>query len=108
MSILDGITEKTTKADLMGRLRDAAKKLATFEDEKAGRLQRIEERVRAKYTGNERDIKQALVSATEQEWIELIDFLENFEDLLPLALVRLHDGAKILVGHKATPATPAP
>lgn len=95
--LLDGISEKTTKAVLLDRLRQAARKLAGFEDEKVGRLQEIEERVRAKYAGRDNNLKQIMVSSSVEEWKEAVDFLDNFDDLLPPALARMNEGAKVLL-----------
>lgn len=96
-NVLEGITEKSTKAQLLDRLRDAAKRLAGQEDARVAKLQEIEERVRAKYTATNTDLRQVLCTATKQEWQEIIDFFENFGDVLPPVLKRFNDGAKAAV-----------
>jgi hypothetical protein len=92
VSVLEGITPKTTKADLMGRLRDAAKKIAGFEDESAKRMQEIEEKVRASLKPV--TLITVMCSSTPEEWKEAVDFLENFEGYLPSSLARIREGAK--------------
>ena len=92
MSVLEGVTPKTTKADLLDRLRKAAKKIAGFEDERAAKMQEIEEKVRASLKPV--SVKTVMVSSTPDEWTEVVDFLENFEGYLPASLVRLREGAK--------------
>ena len=91
-SLLEGVTPKTTKADLLDRLRKAAKKIAGFEDERAAKMQEIEEKVRASLKPV--SVKTVMVSSTPDEWTEVVDFLENFEGYLPASLVRLREGAK--------------
>lgn len=92
MSVLDGITQKTTKADLLGRLREAARKIGVYEDEAAKRMQEIEEKVRSAL----KPVKLVTVmcSSTPEEWKEAVDFLENFEGYLPSSLARIREGAK--------------
>ena len=92
MSVLEGVTPKTTKADLLDRLRKAAKKIAGFEDERAAKMQEIEEKVRASLKPV--SVKTVMVSSTPDEWTEVVYFLENFEGYLPASLVRLREGAK--------------
>lgn len=92
MSVLDGITERTTKADLLGRLREAAKKISGFEDENAAKMQELEERVRASLKPT--SVKTLMVSSTPEEWTEAVDFLDNFDGYLPSSLARVREGAK--------------
>lgn len=92
MSVLEGVTPKTTKADLMKRLRDAAKKIAGYEDENARKMQEIEEKVRASLKPI--TLITVMCSSTPEEWKEAVDFLENFEGYLPSSLARICEGAK--------------
>lgn len=92
MSVLEGVTPKTTKADLMKRLRDAAKKIAGYEDQNAAKMQEIEERVRASLKPVE--LRTVMISSTPEEWGEAVDFLENFDGYLPSSLARVREGAK--------------
>ena len=92
MSVLEGVTPKTTKDDLLKRLRKAARQIAGYEDEKVAKMQEIEEKVRASLKPV--SVKTVMVSSTPDEWTEVVDFLENFEGYLPASLVRLREGAK--------------
>lgn len=92
MSVLEGVTEKTTKADLLKRLRQAAKKLAGYEDERVARMQEIEEKVRASLKPV--TLRTVMISSTPEEWQEAVDFLENFDGFLPSWLARVREGAR--------------
>lgn len=90
--VLEGITTKTTKADLMSRLRKAAKAIAGYEDEHVRRMQEIEEKVRAELKPVQ--LKTVMCSSTPDEWAEAADFLDNFDGYLPSSLARVREGAK--------------
>lgn len=92
MSVLEGVTPKTTKADLLERLRKAAKIITGYEDENAKKMQEIEEKVRASLKPV--TLKTVMISSTPEEWGEAVDFLENFEGYLPSSLARVREGAK--------------
>lgn len=92
MSVLEGVTTKTTKADLLSRLRKAAKQIAGYEDENAKRMQEIEEKVRSSLKPV--TLKTVMISSTPEEWQEAVDFLENFDGYLPSSLARVREGAK--------------
>jgi hypothetical protein len=92
MSVLEGISTKTTKADLLDRLRKAASKIAGYEDQDAKRMQEIEEKVRASIKPV--TLITVMCSSTPEEWAEAVDFLENFEGFLPSSLARIREGAK--------------
>ncbi len=93
--VLEGITPKTTKADLMDRLRKAARRLAGYEDENVARMQAIEEKVRR--SARVYDLRQVVVSSTNEEWKETLEFLNEFEECLPPSLARFRDGVHVLV-----------
>lgn len=92
MSVLEGVTAKTTKDDLLKRLRKAAKLIAGYEDEHVARMQEIEEKVRASLKPVE--VKTVMCSSTAEEWGDVVDFLDNFDGYLPSSLVRIREGAK--------------
>lgn len=92
--ILAGITEKSTKAELLSKLREAARRLAGREDDRIARMQELEERVRAKFAGNTPDLRSVTIMGTPEEYTEMVDFLENFEDIMPVAMHRILAGAK--------------
>lgn len=82
----------------MERLRKAAAALRRQDRTTKARLQEIEDRLRAKGAVQTEDLKQVIVSATEAEWNESIEFLEEFEELLPVGLKRLVVGGRVLLG----------
>lgn len=92
--LLADVNEKTTKAVLIGKLREAVRRLHAREDERVGRMQQLEEEVRAKFTGVEPDIRSITVMCTAQEFTEAADFLDNFQDIMPMALHRMQAGMK--------------
>jgi hypothetical protein len=92
--LLEGVDESTPRNVLLARLRDAAGLLFQRQDAKVARLQEIEERVRRDFAGTQANLIQVLATASDQEWREAVDFLANFEGLLPVALLRLYDGVK--------------
>lgn len=91
-SVLEGINDRTSRADLLKRLREVAKTIVAMEDERIARMQEIEEKVRGQ--ANVVDLRKVIVSATPQEWRESEEFLSNFEDYLPSTLARVLEGAK--------------
>lgn len=110
---LEGVSAKTTKDDLMERLRRAAALLRREENQKKKRVAEIEDRLRAKYDGQTNEpLKSAIVSQTEAEWKELVEFLEEFEDLLPVGGLRIVQGGRVLLKliptEPDTEPTPAP
>jgi hypothetical protein len=92
MSVLEGVTTKTTKDDLLKRLRKAAKLIAGYEDANVAKMQEIEEKVRSSLKPV--TVKTVMCSSTPQEWAEVVDFLDNFDGFLPSSLVRIREGAK--------------
>jgi hypothetical protein len=102
---LEGVTPRTTKEDLMDRLRRAGTELRKSDRRRKAALQEVEERIKAKATNQPETLRQVIVSATESEWKESIEFLEEFEDpkdgttLLPTPLQRLVVGGHVLLGH---------
>lgn len=96
---MEGVSSKTTKEELMERLRKAGAALRRVDRAHKARLQEVEDRVRAKGAREPEMLKQVIVSATEDEWKESIEFLEEFDDLLPVPLQRLVVGGHVLLGH---------
>lgn len=107
--ILEGVNEKSRRADLFGRLREASKRIAKLEDaatkaerksndERVAKMQEIEERIRSSFQRADVDLRSITLMSTEAEFAELIDFLENFEDIMPIAMHRLLAGAKAVTG----------
>lgn len=99
---MEGVSTRSTKEDLMERLRKAGAALRRQDRSKKAALQEIEDRIRAKGVRTPESLKQVIVSATEDEWKESIEFLEEFDDLLPVPLQRLVVGGHVLLGqHEA-------
>lgn len=61
----EGVTTKTTKDDMLDRLRKAKRVINGLDRQNKVRLQEIEDRIRAKGVPNEADLRQVIVSATE-------------------------------------------
>lgn len=105
---LDGVNTKTGKDELMERLRKASAWIRRHENGQKKQLAEVEERLRAKgqASGDPERLKQAIISSTEEEWTELIEFLEEFEDLAPILAQRIIIGGRMLLGQ--IPAVPDP
>lgn len=100
--LLGDITEKSTKADMLKKLNELADMVRSHEKKRTGRLGEIEKRVREKYKpGDVPELHNAIVSATVEEWQTMVDFLGEFEDILPAALARIRQGGTLLLGPKA-------
>ncbi len=98
---LEGISEKSTKSEMLRRMNELADLVRGHEKQRTGKLAEIEDRVRAKYKpGDVPELHNVILSATIEEWADAIDFLENFEDLLPTALARVRQGGRLLLGPK--------
>lgn len=97
---LAGITSKTTKEELIERLRSLATRVRKEDRQEKARLQVIEDRLKAKGRQRDEDLLQVIGVATGEEWTEAIEFLEEFEDegLLPTALARFLVGGRTLMG----------
>lgn len=98
---LEGVTPKTTKDELVDRLRKAATALRKGDRQRKATLQEIEDRLRAKAAGGDNaDLMQVVGVASAAEWADAIEFLEEFEDdgLLPVALERFLVGGRTLLG----------
>lgn len=95
---LEGISDKSTKADMLKRLNEVADRLRGIEKERTGRLGEIEARVRAKYKpGEVPALHNVVFTGTDAEMKEAVVFLEEFEDVLPTALQRLRQGGRELL-----------
>lgn len=94
---LEGVSAKTTKDDLMARLRKAATALRKEDRTRKSGLQEIEERLKAKGQVPRDNLRQVIASATISEWNETIQFLEELEAYLPVGLQRLLMGGKVLL-----------
>lgn len=101
--LLEGITGKTTKSDLMERLQKAAKELGerreAMDNDRETRLREIEERVKKKRSSIKREaLRRLYVSDTVEAWKDTKKFLDEFgSDLLPDTLVRVLQGADAIV-----------
>lgn len=95
---LEGISEKSTKAELMQALNTLADKVRSHERKRTGKLGEIEKRVHAKYKpGDIPELHNVVFSSTIEEVKETKAFLDEFDDVLPLALARLRQGLLILI-----------
>lgn len=98
-TLLGGLNEKSRRSDLFSKIRELAGMIHQQDDQRLGRLQQIENDVRAKYEGTAQPLAQLHVSNTHEEWDDVIDFLDNFEDMLPHGLTRVLEGARAIRQH---------
>jgi hypothetical protein len=95
---LTGISEKSTKEEMLKRLNELADRIRDYERARTGKLGEIEQRVREKYKpGDLPELHNVVFSATQNEMEQAIVFLEEFEDVLPTALARLREGGRRLL-----------
>lgn len=94
---LEGVKSSTTKEELMNRLRRAATELRKGDRAQKAKLSEIEARLREKGLHRPEELRQVICSATDAEWKDAIEFLEEFDDLLPVALSRLLIGGRVLM-----------
>lgn len=108
-SILEGVDENTPRSELLKRLRAAADDLFKRDDARVSRMQEIEEDVRRRWSGREANLVQIIATSTEEEWGDAVDFLANFDDIIPVALFRVYDGARSALGRDTdSPDTDSP
>lgn len=100
VDVLAGIDpKKTTKKELLDRLDQAAGIIFGFRRQKVTQLQELEASIRAKHAAHQRDpLMQIIVQGTDAELREAIEFLHDFDDLLPATLERLVAGSRVLLG----------
>jgi hypothetical protein len=95
---LDGISEKSTKSQILEAANKLADKVRGYERQRTSKLGEIEKRVRSKYKpGDLPNLHNVIVTSTEEEWKDVIEFLDEFDDVLPVALARIHEGGKLLL-----------
>jgi hypothetical protein len=102
--LLDDIDERTPRAKLYAKLRELAAIVSKKDDEKLKRFQKLEEDVRRRYAGKQLNLVQVIATSTDEEWGDAVDFMENFDDVLPVALFRVYDGARSALGRHPDPA----
>lgn len=101
--LLEGI-DKLDKSELATRLRRAGQLLKKVDKEQQDRVTAIEERVKAKRKVSPEKLRQVIVNSTEAEWKETVEWLEQWDDLLPIPLQRLLVGGKVLLDPKTREA----
>lgn len=97
--VMEGLNTRTTKGELMDRLERASGIINRLRGKEVKRTAMIEERVRAKWSGkgSAQPLFQLLVQGTETEVQEAVEFLADFEDIVPHFLQRVQSGAKALL-----------
>lgn len=107
LEILEGITPRSTKQEMLDRLQEASKmleglrsKLTKQESDRLSKIQEIEARVRAKWESRPTEpVQNVIVSATISELEDTYQFLSEFgEELLPVPMKRLLIGSRVLLG----------
>lgn len=90
--LMEGITTKTKRATIYARLQEASDTLS--------RMQTIARTRRKWKAQNPEDQHSVVVTASEQDWIDSLEFLHDLQDVLPPALLRLmHGGRTMFMGH---------
>lgn len=100
---LAGITTKTTRPQLMERLKELAKRVQQTPDTASSThsFDEVKKRVKAKGTpGVTTNYQTVIVLATDQEWGDTSNFLKEFDGFLPAPLQRLLTGWEALVAEK--------
>lgn len=108
---VEGVTTRTTKDEMLGRLRQASKDLLTLksklskqETTRLDRLQEIEQRVQKKYASRPTTtVQNVIVSGTVEELTDTAEFLDEFgREILPVMLQRLSIGLDALLKRDAS------
>lgn len=97
-TLLEGLNERAPRSEMLRIARLLAGKIHAQEDARLGRMQEIEERVKRDYAGRQETLVQIIATSSEAEWNDAIDFLDNWQELLPVALYRVYDGARMALG----------
>lgn len=87
---LEGISGKMSKGELLSRAQRAAETMRTIQTVARGRR-----KWQSRNPGSD-ELHTVVVTATEDEWIEAMEFLFDFNDLLPMSLKRLLEGGRVM------------
>ena len=97
---LAGIDEKTTRSELIERLKKATEANRAETVERADRLVALEKEIRSKWSGMSTEpLLQIIVQGTEAELTEALEFMSDLEDVLPATLQRLLVGSRTLLAN---------
>lgn len=105
---IDDIDATTPRAVMFSKIRELWAAISQQQDERFARFAAKEEEVRRRYSGKQENLIAITATSTESEWGEVIDFLENWEEEMPVALWRTYDGARIALGRVPTADPPEP
>ena len=95
---LSGVTEKTTRGELIELLKKATAEQRASTEARADRLVELERSIRAKWAGMSAEpLLQIIVQGTESELTEALEFMGDLEEVLPATLQRLLIGCRMLL-----------
>lgn len=100
--LMEGITSKTKKDDLVERLKEAGRRLGRYEKTEKTQMRAIEKRVREANRRPE-ELRQIVLLGTRDDWKETLDFLNQWGDYLPPSLARLREGVSVLAAEEGIP-----
>lgn len=86
--IMEGINSKSDRKTLMSRLQEA--------DEQMTKIQKIAQVRRKWLATNPQEQHSVVITASEQDWLEALEFLHDLRDVAPEALVRLYNGGRTM------------
>lgn len=87
---MTGITSRSKKSTILARLQEA--------DDRMERLQTIATTRRKWRATNPETQHSVVVTASEQDWLDSLEFLHDLRDVLPPALLRLLNGGRTMFG----------
>lgn len=93
----EGITTKTTKAEMMERLNKLADMFESQQKKDRNKLAKMQKDLRKKWAGRatQSSLLSVVLSGTDEEWKETLEFLEDAQELVPEPLRRLLIGLRI-------------
>lgn len=86
--LMKGITGSSDKKQLIARLQEA--------DEQLEVMQKIAEVRQKWHAANPSEQHSVVITASEQDWLDALEFLHDLRDVAPEALVRLYNGGRTM------------
>lgn len=86
---LEGVTGKMSKGELLARAQRASELMKTIQTVAVGRR-------KWQARDHSDELHTVVVTGTEDEWIEALEFLFDFNDIIPMSLRRLLEGGRVM------------
>lgn len=105
---IDDIGPTSSREVLFSKIRELWGAFSKQQDERLAVFAKKEAEIRRKYAGRQENLIAITATSTDAEWREVVDFLENWEEEMPVGLWRIYDGGRIALGivPTADPAEP--